>query len=242
MNTFEKMLVTLEETIKTANLNPEDFNHRTRPGREVAVNQAKEALGPLKAQFTELLKASSLGIFVSGPGTANFAEVAGHEADTFTLDAEEVYRNISQTAIAALGHTRTFGVQQFSLMLQSLKHLATELGMNSIDSPQMEEKFCPTDEDVVEHVRNLVRNSSKDELNSLYLTRALMDKVVAVRYTNNTVPVVVLNAVEGEQEGLASLFGKGTQNVQLTGNNTIDKEYVLRTFQTFQATRKTKKK
>lgn len=243
--TLDQLVSELAQKQTIAQTNLDDIPWMTRPAWSSNIERAKEELTVLKAEYRNKLLAQSLAIFVVG-GTdeqkAAFASIAKKEADVLVLNADDLYKRLAQPIDAALGTQRTFTATYVPMLLRGMKEVGDELAIREIAAPKFSSE-TPILEDsgaVVELVREVVRDSSGDDLNRLYLADKLTDQALAVRYKGSVVPVIVLGAGPDEVLGLTPLFAHVGALVSLDGVN-VDKELVLASFEQALKQVKTKK-
>lgn len=232
--TLENLLKEIETMKVLANQDPANFNPRSRPGLEMQVRQSKDTLASLKEQYSKELLDNSIGIFVSGTSESvqKFSVVAEKEGNTLTLDANELYEKLANEIEPSIGNSREFTSNQAMFLLGSLKGISKELGVTEMQAPKLHEiRVVRTHQDLVSYVRTVLREAAGDELNKLYLSNALTKKALKICYSGSVVPVVIVNAQQDEVNPLSKLFQKGAFNIPIDLEATIDKEYVLKTFQ-----------
>lgn len=190
----------------------------TRPGKTGAQQEAKLNLPNLKNQYLLYLQDSVLAMILEGDAASQtgFAEIAAQEGNTITLDAEALYRKLSEGLEESLGYSREFGVTQLSQVVDSIRDICLDLGIRETDRPRhMEQVVVLTQKDIVAHVRKIVRESDNDFLNIKYLANELLTQALAKRYTQSVVPVVIINATEDEANSLKQIWAKPQATVKV---------------------------
>lgn len=192
-----------------AAVNLEDVPRQVRPSRSMSKQRAQEAIPGLVAEVvTATVPARLVGVFASGDADAVAAASAFlQENGGIVLDAAKLYRGITEYIEPSYGD-RVFRTTQYVRLTSALREVGDTLGLKLQAMPDYVEKICPTAADTEAHSRNLIRAALGDEVNLQSLRRAIVDAVVERDITSKRVPVLVLNADEGERAGLSPLFSK----------------------------------
>ena len=238
---METLSTLMKEYQETKRIDTEDISmvsFKVRPGREAAKRTAEQRLESLASRYTELLRKAAFGIFVTGPGSIEFAKIANGEGESLTVDAEALYQRFAAAIEPTIGFTHQFGTQQLLVLLQQLREIGTELNLRDVDVPRgIESQIVPTTRALVTFLKKFVENTNPT-LNVLYMEKQAFDSAVFNESTGVVVPVVVLNAQPEEVERLGRQFLSG-RFVRV--DTTIDqpsKELVIATFTTIQKTLK----
>lgn len=243
--TLEQILKQIDGAEKTANIDIESPVYaRTRSGIEVAVKQAKEELGKLRGQYEAAVLAQGVAIFLYGPSdkTSEFASVIRDLGEAAVIDAAAFYTKIADIVEPTLGASRTFTAEQAATMHKALNDSAREIGAHLTRPINISRQHvCATFAELVDMVRDIIRENLGDDLNAQALKRSLGQEGLKIRYMGSTSPVIVLNATQDEAVGLGQIFGKGRGKVELSSEDTIDKEFINQAFKNVQKQIKTKK-
>lgn len=238
MENLEALVKEIAETEETANLETDRLDYRVRAAFEMAKREAKDKLEGLKKKYTDAIQQGTLGFFVSGPGAEAFAKIGEEEASTLTIRADALYRRLAEPVEPSLGHTREFGVNQMARFLRGLGDVSRELEVTSLVAPKlMESGHLATYEDVVAHIRTMVRFTVGDDLNRIFLSREIAKAALAARYSSPVLPVVFIGLADVEEaqslEGAVSRFG-----ARVTAPEDVTKEFVIETFSEYEAKKK----
>lgn len=202
------------------------WDSRTVIGKHMGQRMAADRLTGLKEQYRKVISTSALAILPSGTPEqqAEFANLAETEADTVTVDASEMYMVIAKNVYPSVGRDQLFTPAQSGLMFQAVEDIAIKVGAPTaltypIGTPI--ETVVRSVEETANLIRATIRKAIKDSLNVLYIEKQAVQKAMAARYNNETVPVVVINTTAEEAEGLTTaLFTGRNVTVELSGNVT----------------------
>lgn len=244
MSQLEEILNKLDDAKRTAALNPDAPEYsRTRSGIETAVREAKIEAKKLSKEYETAVLGSGVAIFLFGSPekTKAFGDLVAEMGEAVVVDASAMYKRIATSVALTLGPSREFSSTQALAVSTRVQDVANELDLRlnkrlfTTDTPVL-----PTFEDVVDHVRKIIRAQLGDTLAAEYLKRNLALEAEKIRYMLSVAPVIILNATEDEFNGLGHMFGKGTAAVNVNGDEEINKEYITQTFQTVQKNLKKK--
>ncbi len=240
---LQQLITKIDENAKLAATDLSEWDPRKLPGMTMRVKEASEALESLQGSYADYVNANSFLLFVTGPkdAVAEYARVAEEEGGTLTVSAAGLYREIATAVMPSIGDRRVFGVTQLSLLLQELGEIAMRLKIRSIPTPNLEEiSNVPTEEDVVNQIRDIVRKSSGDQVNAVYLKESVVKAALEIRYTQVVVPVVVTDATADELKTLPELLETPHLLVTLENKESVTSEKVIETFKTITRLLKTK--
>jgi hypothetical protein len=243
--TLEEILKRLDSAQKMANIDPDDPVYtKTRAGIEVAVRQAKEDLVRLRRDYERKVLETGVAIFLYGPADKAkvFGQLVSEMGEAVVIDASEIYTNIAKRIEPSLGHGRQLTAEHISMLHAALMEVAREVGVHLTRPAKLTRmEIIPDFESLVAYVRDELRGNFGDEMNAAYLQLALGREGLKIRYMGSTSPVIILNAVPDEAVGLGQAFGKGRANIEIGTDDTIDKEYIVKTFKNVQKQIKNKK-
>lgn len=229
----DQLLTELRDARAAADTVMEEVPTKLRPGRQMAKNQALEALPSLiKAVESATVPTRLVGVFASGDPAVVAKVVAFLDANGgIVLDAGTMYRQLGEYVEPAFGGAtqRAFNTVCFTRMISALREQAQTFGYKMDRNPDYEETITPTTKEVTEHCRKLTRDAYGDEPNLAVMTRAIIDAVVKGNLSNKRIPVLVLNAAEDEQDTLSQLFTRVTSH-EFSPEFEVTEESVVSTF------------
>jgi len=124
------------------------------------------------------------------------------------LSAQKMYESVVDRVEPSYATDRLFCSTQYHLMVQRLVEIATDLGYLEIQPPRLADKICPTVNDTLNYVRELLRECGVgDQANVDLLSKEIMDTVVAQGIDAKQIPVLVtgVSCVQ-ERNQIATLF------------------------------------
>lgn len=222
---------------QTANQDLTNADFRTRPGREAAKRDAEEALAGVLAEYEHELHRSLAGLFVTGPTEAvnEFSRIAAEEGPAAVVDVSAMYVQIASRVEAVMRGDRIFEPSQFATMLLAMTEFANSLDLRMVPTPNYSgDVRLATFEDVVAHVRKVIRDKLGDSLNEVSLLRQATEQAISLGFAKDTFPVVLKNATPEEAEGMAGFFGGKTVNV--TVDEAVTTETVFDAFKALKTT------
>lgn len=203
--------------------NPEEYNFTARPGIEMAIRAAKDKLESLEKQYQKEFLAAAVAVFLDGPGAQALVGYHG----VIAADASALYRRITDLVDPTLGSSRTFTANQGSRVLTELRNVGVELhvaSMKQVDfGPAVE---VPTFSDTLAVIRNGVRKALHDDLNRMYLEAVVVRQALALKFTGNSAPVFIVNALPDERDALATPFGKGQTTWSVRADVEVNDDYI----------------
>lgn len=231
MNELESSLKNYNETLSLANLSLDDVPNSVRSGREAQKRQAQAGLEDAKALYATNLKKSAFGMVIAGPGANKFVDIAKEEAEVLTVDAMAMYRRIADRVAPAMGSNRDFGVSHYSTVIQELRVIAEELGIDSMPSPIWSEPVAVgSAEGLLKHIQSMVESSVGLDLLALYVNRQMTNAGLVANSDKNTVPVLLTGLEVATAEALLpKAFHEGRTSLVVTDEN-VNKEVVLEAF------------
>ncbi len=229
----DQLLTDLREARAAADTVMEEVPTKLRPGRQMAKNQALEALpGLIKAVESGTVPTRLVGVFASGDPAVIAKVIEFLSANGgIVLDAGTMYRQLGEYVEPAFGGAaqRSFNTVCFTRMISALREQAQLFGYRMDRNPEYEETVTTTLEEVSEHCRRLVRDAYGDAPNLAVLTRAIIDAVVKGNLSNKRIPVLIVNASEDEQDTLSQLFTRATA-FEFSPEFEVTEESVVSTF------------
>lgn len=235
MNALEKLAAEIKKVADTANKNLEDLPVAVRGGWQGAITEAKAKLKDLEEQYKVLLLKSGVAIFLKGDPSkaAEFAKLIRDENEGLAVDASALYNRLTDPVVMTLPEGRgvEWGVAQTHRLHLAIQEVMHDLGLSEMPMPARDvPAFIKGRDDVLAHVRRLVRGATSNDLNKLYLEKQLADQARLIRYTGIMVPVAILNAGDDEVYDLGRAFGKGSSTINFTQEDVINREFLNKSF------------
>lgn len=204
------------------------------PGRYAIKNSALQQYLELFKELRSKIPNFAGGIFVTGPKSVEFSEIAEDEGPVITLDTTEMYTIIAENWFKVVGGDQVFSLDCVMPFLDSLNSIKVQLGISQIQNIDFN-KFLglsvKTKEDAINITREAIRGAVGDLLLIFYLNNKLTEKVVQEEWSLAVVPVVLLNATQEEREGeLKTIFQNKTITAETTDQSEVTKNEVLIAF------------
>jgi len=178
-----------------------DCPNEVLPGRQALKNSALQSYNEMFGILRGAIGGYSGCIFVSGPGSQRFADLAEDGAPAIVLDASQLYAEIAAVWHPTIRVDKVFALDCLPAFMLGLSAQLGPLGVRSITPPDFTNRFGTKVEsfaDAVNVTRDIVRATLGDDLNVLFLTHKLSEKVIAEEWELRFVTVVVLNATTAE--------------------------------------------
>jgi hypothetical protein len=230
------ILKTIEDNNKTIEIEyllDEPPYVMTRNAWQNAITDARVANTKLLNEYRNEALANSVVMFVYGSNDKvdAFLDIAKSEADVFTVRSDGMYREIAMKLESGIGPGRFLVTGQLIDLVQWVVDYARKYDLNSINKIVVESDVAASSfDDVVNVVRNKVREYNGDMFTKLWVANTFSDQLVASQYKGNVVPVVVVVRDEAEAMTLASIFGKHGGTYDLNDAE-VSKKFVLDVFQ-----------
>lgn len=233
MSTLEELIKKMDSVSKDATRNLEDIHPGVRGGWTARIAEAKEEMKKLRAEYKKALLGNGVAIFLSGDSVkaGEFAKLIHDSGEGLVADAEALYKRLASVVEPTFGETRQWGVGQTHKLHMALQEVMSEIGLVEIPMPDVTKNpILRTTDEIVAHIRQIVRASCGDAFNSLYMGEQALKDALQIRYMGVLAPVAVLNWKDDEAAGLAMSFAKGSATVNLTEDDTINKEFLTKAF------------
>jgi hypothetical protein len=174
------LLTRIQATRNIVNLDLAGWDPASRPGMEVAKNNAKDTLDNLVQKYRNEVYQSAAILFVTTNGSSESftaLEDAAVKMGAIVVDASKPYRSIAQNIESKLGSDRRLLVD----FVLDIERMASDLcGMFGVNGSFLRvpasdyDKTLPTFEDVVSLVRDVFRKSAPDYIQALGETIAVL--------------------------------------------------------------------
>jgi hypothetical protein len=221
MRTIAEVSKDIENTNQVISQEIEAVPYGQRPAVQIQVIQASEKLPRLLDEMRAIVIPSNLvGLFVSGDkeameSTAKFL----NDNEGVVLDAAQLYQSITDLVEPSYSADRLFCTTQYSLMVQKISQIATDLGYMEIESPKFREAVCKDAAATLAHIRSILRECRVgDQANIDLLTKTLVDGIVRNEIDSKQIPVMVtgVGSME-ERNAIATLFSRSSDCVLPVG-------------------------
>ena len=210
--TIEQISKDIAETTKVVSQEIEAIHYSQRPAVQMAMIQASERLPKLLDEMKSVVIPNRLvGLFASGDETSigKVAEFLSSNSGV-VLDAAQLYRTITDLVEPSYSRDRTFCTTQYSLMVQKVSEIGTNLGYQEIESPKFKESICPDTKSTMAHIRSMLRDCKVgDQANVDLLTKTIIDIIVKNKIDSKQIPVMIIGtSSKEEQNAISTLFNR----------------------------------
>jgi hypothetical protein len=233
MSTLEELIKKIDRVSNDAHRNLEDIHPGVRGGWMARIADAKDELKKLRQEYKNTLLSNGVAIFLAGDSVkaGEFAKLIHESGEGLVADAEALYRRLAAAVEPTFGETHQWGVGQTHKLHVALQEIMSEVGLVEIPMPNVTKNpILRTREAIVAHIREIMRESCGDALNSLYMAEQALKAALEIRYMGVLAPVAIMNAKDDEVAGLAITFAKGYATVTLTEEDKINKEFLTKSF------------
>lgn len=232
---LKKLVKELVIVEKRATMDLEIADWKTLPSLSILKTESKERLEVLRKEYLKAVRSNSLGIFLYGEESrcAKFVELTPKEADTYPINASEMYDRLASKVAPTLGPNKEFGPTQLEMLIGALDEIQRELGVRQMIRPSLRNTSAVmTDfKSVSSEIRRILKAVVGNDLLRLYVDKQVNDIAIKNQFAGVTLPVIVLGAEPDEAAGLSSLF-TNTSSVQVgtPADGEVTAEYVLEQF------------
>lgn len=233
---LETIIKDIEENTKMANTNLDAVKYNVRSAHEIGIRQAKDRLVDLRNEYKSKILTNIVGFFLFGDPVKvkKFSDISTADSGTIAVDAHEMYKYLAGEIAPSMGSLREFNVDQMSRLLNDIRNLAIDLGVQEQSIPAPVAKgvvTLKTQEELVDHVRTLIRSSIGDWLNNLYISTRLWEKALAAKYTVPVLVCTVANATIDEEQAMSAFNVK--HNLTLDDDTEMDPTFINKMYEKY---------
>jgi len=233
MESTKELLEDLVATEKIANIDLEAWDRRTLASITSTRNDARERVEALKKKYCGIVAESTVGIFVLGSKSQEFAKVAEVDGAVTTISAASLYAKLADLIEPVIGDSREFGIIAMGKLVQGLTDVGHEVGIKSMDLPKFNPIKVKDRAALIDHIRFTVRETLGDDLNRLYLTNAIQEKAYKNKFSGTVLPIVFYDiSSTDEAAGLESVTAKFGTRVITSEADEVTKNSVFEAFET----------
>lgn len=235
--TIKQLAEDIEKFSKLANTDLDELSPAVRAGWASTIENSKTKLKELERQYSQQVARNSAAVLLLGPAdkAQQLADLIKSKGEGFVVDASALYRRLAQHIMPTMrddGRSVEWGITQTSRLIGALREIGPELGLTELPMPdRVEQPSVATFDDVLRHVKHVIRSSSGESLNKLYIEKELVKQALAIRYTGAVVQVIVLGASEDEAYDLGRMFGFGCFSEILSDEDEVGEPLMLAVFE-----------
>jgi hypothetical protein len=236
MREIKEIIKEIRETEKIATTKLDEIDYRSRGGMGVAIRNACEHLPKLLEELKNTTIPHRLvAVFAKGDETviskvSEFLLANGG----LVMDANAMYRQVTDQVEPSYGPNRVFGTTQFHLLYDSLREIMGTVEQNELPAPKFIDSICPNTRATINHVRRLVRAACQDNLSIAYLTKMLSNEIIKKALEAKQIPILVVDVSSPEEKVLINtLFAKAT-TYDFSKDFQVNKNSVIKLFKSSQ--------
>jgi len=230
MSDLKTLIKELKETTNLAKTELLGSDPRTRPGHEMARNQAMEKLPTLRKAYMDAFGQNVFVLLPTGKNANTFGELAVQEGGAIVVDGSEFYKNLAGRCLQTMGVHQTFGVTQFVTLRVQLHTWCRENNVRMEDLNFENDTVTKGLSEIVKKVRELVEKTNGQRLLKTYIEGQVVEQALNQEVDSKVVPVVILNTSEDEQASLIGTLFRGKGLIVETDNQEIKEEFINKTF------------
>lgn len=227
--TVEAVYTEYAMALAAAELDLDTVSSRVRAGFEMAKRGAQERLPALALEYRSVIFSNARGFFPNGSpeNVAKYVAISNKEVagGVIVADANELYTKMAERIQLSMGASREFGSTQMVLLIEEIRQKSFDCGFPEPKSPEMTDiRRLDTLADLADYVRQLVRTTCSDSLNSSYIGYTVAQKALKAAMTG-ALPVVVINTTSADRIALAPSFAASKSFSVDEGE--VDEEFVI---------------
>lgn len=234
MRTLEAVANEYDQVAKVAATQAEDLPWQTRGAWAHKIEAAKLQVPALEAEYRTTLLRNAVVIFLDGDAVKQFnlAKLVEDSGEGVATSTRSLYDRLTQAVEVGMGRTREWGVGEVQRLHSALMEVMHEVKLSEIPMPSTRSvgKRLATSADVFAHVRQLVREACGDQLNALYMSVQVAKRAREIRYNENMVPVVVINALPDEVPVIGGVYAKGSATIAIKDDEEVNKDLMTKVF------------
>lgn len=217
----QKLGTYLEEINKSkgiVNIDLDSWDPRTVSGMKVAQQQASEDIRRLSEEYLQEVQKSLVLAFITGDRQkTNELAARAEDGGALVVNGDLLYKAIATPVDATIDGGRIFTTNQVIRAIEELVEFARSYKVLEFPVPQFETNsygsLVATLEDTTEVIRQAIRNTCGDDLNSIVLRKAILDRAIELGYAENIIVVIIKNVSLEEAKGLKELVFPGRPSI-----------------------------
>jgi hypothetical protein len=235
MREVKEIVKEIKETEKVAVINTNDLPYASRGGMGIAVRTACEKLPVLLDELkATIIPTKLVAVFAVGPDAiTNKVAAFLEENGGLVVDANGLYRGIAKAIEPTYGADRTFGVQQFGVMMREIRDLAGSLGYDELPAPQFDGNtsvLCRDEYQTSMHVREIIRKSIGDDFSRKFIVKNLTESVIKGAVDGRRIPILVLDTPTAEEKAALTVLFSSSTTYKFETDFTVDKQSISKIF------------
>lgn len=234
MSDLKALIKELKETTKLAKADLSVVDPRTRPGHEMARNQAEAKLPELRKAYIDAFGQSVFVLLPTGKNAKTFGELAAQEGNAIVVDGSDFYKTLAARCQQTMGTSQMFGITQFITLRLHLSNWCRDNNVKMDDLSFTNDTVTNSSDEVLSKVRELVEKTNGQRLLKTYIEGQVVEQALNQEVDSKVVPVVILNTSQDEQASLIGTLFRGKGLTVDTENQEVKEEFVNKTFKQVQ--------
>ena len=235
MNRMQEVLKSIAAAQEIASMNLDEVPYSVKTGWTMRIEAAKGEVALLTQEYRNLLsEVIPRKVFLLGSNEAvkEFSAVMNSLGiDGLFVDASALYRRLTDRAFPTLGTRGEFAWTQARAINNELYEIEIEMGLDKVEQINLQElPAIYTAEDLLVHVRRMVRETNKDVLNIKSLESRIVKQAMSLEVTG-PINLFIRGAEKEELQVLsADLMGGEPLHIRVTEN--MDEKAIKRALET----------
>jgi len=202
---------------------PVEGDWRSMAGRLAMQSRTRDELPDLRAKVMGLAGRGVSVVIPEGAGTEKFCAIAA-KREFLVVNGDVVYRRVADYVWQGMdkGRVNQFGLTNYSMLLDEVGSMMTEMGMYRAESPNWNTPAVIADYNaLLKYVTDIVNRAPGLQFVAQYVMHEIVQSALQGEYDIGTQPVVVKNLASD----VARLVGASSKTVATNGR--IGLEFVL---------------
>lgn len=228
---LSEILTQLKQTRVTASLNLDSWPYQSRPGMEVAKEQAKAALTPLLAEYRKEIMSNTAVVFVVGsPENCKKYEEEGEEKGVLVVNALDLYFSIASSVYVRIEQDKVLHTGAIMELESQVNQACNAFNMNGSFAKVPMTSYnvrIESPADIVPIVRDVFRNSTPgfiqpigDVISICFAQEQLLSNCERQEYAALPVAVMVSRLTVEELPEFQKRFAPGRPFVVIDADET----------------------
>jgi hypothetical protein len=230
MRLVEEVLTDIKTYTEVANKDLGAISMAMQAGWQCAVREAKDKLVELRKEYDSAVSSRTVGLFVSGPEDKleELGKLVKNE-NGLTVNVSLMYEKIADRIWPSIGRTMMFGMQQFTILMDTLRQISIDLDVQDVKPMGYKEVCIQTKDDLVSHVRTLVREAVGDKLNAKLIKQTILNHCLNQQTAAKYILVLLKNSIDEEIYELSQSLNTYTK-AKLTKDEELTRDSVTKMF------------
>ncbi len=229
-----KLIKTIKDNQDLVDADLTEWDWRTRPALEISKSEAKRTLVGLKGQYLKEFTKLTSKVFIDGTPeqVSSFTTLLTKEgANVFT--APNIYEFLADNTAPKLSYGNVFSTAAWMRLTEILADTCRTFDVYPHTPPvEPVNTAIYSKDDLVDVIKDVVRNAFGDTLNKVYLTSNFLNNALVNKFDKNMAIMVVSGLSENEKASLMdTLFpGQPSFSLSMAAEEVPDKSTALKVY------------